>query len=280
MFQVKFMRPEDFTFATELANTMNWKMANEDFQYMTMLEPDGCFVLWAGSERVGIATCVSYGRVGWFGNLIVKQEYRNRGAGSVLVRHAIDYLHGRGVETIGLYAYPNLIKFYLDLGFRGDEEFAVLHATATTMPTQEAPPRIRRQNFDEVVKFDSECFGGDRRKLLESIFLDGGNLCYFLSEHGMVTGYVAAKVYQNMAEVGPLVCQADRPDAALALLRTVLAKLASFEVYVWGLPKKEVALSRALLGFGFGEDFSVTRMFLGKPQAKNCIYLAESLERG
>ena len=117
MFQIKLMHPEDFDFAIELANTMDWNMAIEDFQFMTSLEPDGCFVLFDDSKPIGIATSNSYGKVGWFGNLIVKEEYRGKGAGSQLVKHAIDYLHGKGVETIGLYAYPNLVEFYSQLGF-------------------------------------------------------------------------------------------------------------------------------------------------------------------
>jgi hypothetical protein len=44
--------------------------------------------------------------------------------------------------------------------------------------------------------------------------------------------------------------------------------------------KKETEISDVLLKFGFREDFSVLRMFLGQSMARNCIYLAESLERG
>ena len=44
MFQVKQMRPSDFQFATKLANTMNWNMAPEDFEFNSSLEPEGCFV--------------------------------------------------------------------------------------------------------------------------------------------------------------------------------------------------------------------------------------------
>ena len=111
MFKVKPMQPKDFLFATELANTMDWNMAAEDFQFNAMLEPEGCLILFDDSKPLGIATCISYGKVGWFGNLIVKKEARHRGVGSLLVKHAIDYLRGKGVETIGLYAYPNLQKF-------------------------------------------------------------------------------------------------------------------------------------------------------------------------
>ena len=78
MFQVKQMRPEDFSFATDLANTMDWNMAPEDFQFMSQLEPESCFVLFDDLKKVGIATCINYGAVGWFGNLVVKQEYRGR----------------------------------------------------------------------------------------------------------------------------------------------------------------------------------------------------------
>ncbi|MGE5533230.1 MAG: hypothetical protein ACM3UN_02645, partial [Bacillota bacterium] len=69
MFQVRTMLAKDFLFATKLANTMNWNMAKEDFEFMSSLEPEGCFVLFDGSKKLGIATCISYGKIGWFGNL-------------------------------------------------------------------------------------------------------------------------------------------------------------------------------------------------------------------
>lgn len=279
MFQVKPMSPDDFPFAVKLANSMNWNMATQDFEFMTSLEPEGCFVLFKGSERLGIATSISYGKVGWFGNLIIKEEYRNKGAGSFLVKHAVDYLHDKGVETVGLYAYPKLIDFYSNLGFKQEMDFAVLKAEPLALSIKEALPEIGKQNIQAIAEFDGQCFGGNRRKLLESVILEHDNLGYFVSERERVVGYVAAKVYEDMAEVGPLVCQAERLDIATKLLTTVLGKLTSLNVYLF-LPKKEAALIHALFKIGFKEDFSVTRMFLGRTAAKNCIYMAESLERG
>ena len=273
------MRPEDFAFAVELANTMDWNMATEDFKFIIELEPEGCFVLFEDSKPVGIATSISYGRVGWFGNLIVKEEYRGRGAGSLLVKHAINYLHGKGAETIGLYAYPNLIRFYSNLGFRYDEDFIFLHAPALSAMSAEALPCVGTHNIQQIAKFDCRCFGGDRRKLLESIILEKGNLSYYKSSGTEVVGYVAATVYETMAWVGPLMCQEGNVDAAVTLLKAVLTKLTGLSVYV-AVPKKETALVDTLSVVGFEEDFSVARMFFGESIAKNCIYLAESLERG
>ena len=117
------MRPEDFEFATQLANTMNWNMAPEDFEFNATLEPEGCLVAYDGSERIGIATCISFGSVGWFGNLIVDEKYRKKGVGSLLVKHAVNYLQGKGVKTIGLYAYPNLQAFLWQLRLQGGRRF-------------------------------------------------------------------------------------------------------------------------------------------------------------
>lgn len=279
MFQVKPMCPEDFSFATELANTMDWNMAPEDFQFMTQLEPEGCFVLFDDSKRAGIATSINYGKVGWFGNLIIKEENRKKGAGSLLVKHAVDYLHDRGVETIGLYAYPNLINFYGTLGFKTDEEFTVLHGQPVPLPTKETLPEIGTHNFQAITKFDRQCFGACRTELLKSIILEKGNLSYYKSERTEVVGYVAATVYETMAWVGPLICREGNVEAAVTMLNAVLAKLTGMSVYV-AMPKKETALAETLSTVGFKEDFSVVRMYLGPSVAKNCIYLAESLERG
>jgi GNAT superfamily N-acetyltransferase len=273
------MRAGDFQFATKLANTMDWNMAIEDFQFMTNLEPGGCLVAFNGRERVGISTSISFGRVGWFGNLIVKEKFRNMGVGGLLVKHAVNYLKGRGAQTIGLYAYPNLTRFYRTLGFRLDEDFSVFQADTLGFLTSETLPSVRKQQIKAIEDFDSRFFGGDRKKLLESIILEEGNLGYFKSVGDEIRGYAAATVYEKMAWVGPLICREGNVDVAVTLFKAVLANLTGKSVYTV-LPKKEASLADMLFSAGFRKDFSVSRMFLGQAVAKNCIYIAESLERG
>ena len=273
------MRASDFLFATKLANTMDWNMATEDFEFMASLEPEGCFVVFQGSERLGIATSISFGKVGWFGNLIVKEKARKKGAGSLLVRHAVNYLQSKGVKTIGLYAYPNLIGFYSNLGFERDEDFSVLHTDALCFLTAETLPKTGMRQIQSVATFDSGCFGGNRKKLLESIILEKGNLSYYVAESDVVVGYVAAKVYEKMAELGPLICRGGHVDDAVMLIKAALARLTGLSVYAV-LPKKETSLVNMLFSVGFKEDFSLSRMFLGRAVSKNCICMAESLERG
>jgi predicted N-acetyltransferase YhbS len=279
MFHVDKMEADDFAFAVQLANTMNWNMTVKDFEFMVKLEPQGCFVELDGKERVGIATSVGFGKVGWFGNFIVKEDVRREGAGSFLIKTAIDYLKNKGVETIGLYAYPHLVKFYRCFGFEADIDFLVLKGKAAFPATQEMLKAAKRQDLHELIDLDCKCFGANREKLLESILVNKGNLCYISTENSEITGYVAAKVYDKMAEVGPLICHANRVEEAQLLLKTILSRLNGLDVFTY-IPKQETELINMLYKAGFKEDFRVVRMFLGPAITKNCIYAAESLERG
>jgi GNAT superfamily N-acetyltransferase len=279
MIQAKTMQSDDFQFAAELANTMGWNMAPEDFAFSRFLEPDGCLVLYDGMQRIGVATCISYGKIGWFGNLIIDPANRRRGAGSFLVRYAVEYLHSRGVESVGLYAYPDLAGFYGKIGFVPDVEFSVLHASHPKCVTSEPLTQITEQNLQKVVSFDADCFGGNREGLLNSIVLVRGNLGYCIPNEAGLDGYVLAKVYEGIAEVGPLVCSPDHPEVALKLLKGALSNLGGLDVYLY-LPRNQTMLQDYLHSVGFMEQFRLTRMFLARNLSKNCIYIAESLERG
>jgi GNAT superfamily N-acetyltransferase len=281
MFRVEKMKVRDFPFAVQLANTMNWNMTTEDFEFMAELEPHGCFVLFHGSERIGIATSICFEKVGWFGNFIVKEDYRRKGAGTILLKHAVNYLKSMGVETMGLYAYPHLIGFYKKFGFKPDMDFLFLEGKVVSSVAEETPQlqETEKQDAAALIDFDKQCFGAYRKKLLETILFNTRNLGYISTDKDEIIGYVTAKVYDQMAEIGPLVCQKNRVDVAVLLLKTILGKLRNLDVFSC-VPTEETALLEALLKAGFREDFRVTRMFLGPAVAKNCIYLAESLERG
>jgi GNAT superfamily N-acetyltransferase len=276
--QVAPMKPEDFQFAADLANTMHWNMTPEDFRFSHTLEPQGCLVLRDGETRVGVATCICYGRVGWFGNLIVQENQRGRGAGTLLVQHAIDYLQSKGASTVGLYAYPHLVDFYGKLGFKRNRDFVVL--TAESIAAQNKNTNLRKageRDFSAMVNLDGECFGASRQKLLKHLLQNPGNPCYVWEENSELQGFATAKRYVGGAEVGPLVFRGN--DVAADLLGAVLGDLSGLGAWIC-LPASETALVEAAVAAGFEEAFGVVRMFLGSAVAGDCVYIAESLERG
>jgi len=279
MLKIRKMTPDDFKFAVHITDTMNWKMALDDFEFILKLEPRGCFVLLDDSEKIGIATTISFGKVGWFGNLIVTETHRNKGAGSQLVKHAIRYLASRKVETIGLYAYLDKTPFYRKLGFEYNSEFIVLKGKGFSSPTKANLRQAKKENTRDIINLDKACFGASRKKLLEPILIDPNNLCYIATEHGHMVGYTLAKIYEDTAELGPLVCKKGRSDAAINLLKANLNNLKKLDANIC-VPKRESAVLKMLMKSGFKENFRVARMFFKPPMMKDCIYVAESLERG
>jgi hypothetical protein len=59
----------------------------------------------------------------------------------------------------------------------------------------------------------------------------------------------------------------------------VIKKIEGYEVSIC-LPEREKAIINMLLDFGFKESFTVFRMFSGPIVFRDCVYIAESLERG
>jgi hypothetical protein len=281
MFRVATMKTSDFSFAVKLANTMKWNMIDEDFEFMSQLEPKGCFVLFDELEQVGISACINFGKIGWFGDLVVQEDYRKKGAGTVLLQHSIEYLRNGKVETIGLYAYPHLIGFYGHFGFKADMNFSVLKGKPVSFAISEVVREANSRETPEILALDSQCFGADRSKLLKPILSRMNNLCFVSVNEAEIVGYVAAKVYQGIAEIGPLICKENHADVAITLLKTVLCRLCGLDLDVFMcVSGKQNAVIDVLLESGFKKDFGVVRMFLGPAVAESCIYLAESLERG
>jgi ribosomal protein S18 acetylase RimI-like enzyme len=279
MLRIRKMGEEDFKYAVDLTDTKGWNLIEDDFKFMLNLEPEGCFVLLDDSEKIGIITSISLGRIGWFGNLMVEEKHQRKGAGSFLVRHVINYLCCKGVEIVGLYSYIDAVPFYEKLGFKYDSDFIVLEGKASISSVEANIREVKAEDFQKIVEFDSSCLNASRRKLLEAIFHNRNNLCYLSSENGQLLGYVMAKVYEGMAEVGPLICSPKRSDVAINLVKTVLNRLEGFEVS-FCLPEKESAITDFLTKSGISERFHVARMFLKPISLKDCIYIAESLERG
>jgi GNAT superfamily N-acetyltransferase len=279
MMHVERMKVGDIPFAVQLANDENWELAKEDFEFTMELEPEGCFVLSDNSKRIGLATNVIFDKIAWFGNLVVSETHRNKGAGSLLVEHSIDYLRSRKVQTIGLYAYAERIPFYTRLGFTRDSDFLVLTGMGLSFPPKPNVRLARKTDVKKIVSYDQVCFGASRKKLLEPIILDPDNLCYMYIKDGKVSGYVVAKVYRGVAELGPLACPRKSSGIAVDLLETALNRLKGLEVSMF-VPEKESAILNMLEASKFVEKFRVARMLHGPHLTDQCTFMAESLERG
>lgn len=276
--RVEKMSPDDYVFAVRLTDIMGWNLTVEDFEFMRTLEPDGCFIACTESTRLGLSTAISYGSIGWLGNIIVCEDARSQGVGSLLVQRSIDYLRSKQVTTIGLYAYPERLRFYQRLGFHPSSTYKVLKGTKRRYSTQGAGRRVCGKAFDQVIAFDRICFGASREKLLMPILHNPENLCYASIDADILIGFVACKIYDGYAEIGPLECSSGRAEVARDLLFTVLHEVQG-DVSIF-VAEEAYALLEVLDQLGFREEFTLVTMYNGPPSHRPCLYTPESLERG
>jgi ribosomal protein S18 acetylase RimI-like enzyme len=277
--KIRCMTPEDFAFAVELTDSMNWDFTDRDFQFMMELEPEGCFIALEGTEKVGIVTAICYGKLGWIGNLLVKPENRLRGIGSSLLKHAMGYLMKKGAKTIGLYSYAETVPFYEKFGFKRESNFIrfVIQSLRKQMEVN-IPRGMNEADMADAVKLDGACGLYSREKLLRRILTDSRDLCYVARKNGKLIGFIMADWYRR--EIGPWLCCPSYTMEALSLLRAVLKKLSETEAHI-GVPEKRKNILAALEGVHLKEEFRVIRMFYGEGLVDNsCLLAMESLERG
>ncbi len=274
------MRPQDFDFAVRLTDLKRWEYSRRDFACMTSLEPHGCFVAVENGRRVGITTTINYRSLGWIGNVIVSPRYEGKGIGSQLVNHAIDYLKGKSVNSIGLYSYPDSTRLYGRMGFQEDGYFIRLSGKGKPAASEECQ-LMKRRHLGDVTRLDSQCIGADRRKVLTKIFEEFGNLCWVAISSEKLAGYIMGTSSRTSVELGPWICDPRYADGAFTLLSAFLSSTRNKKINL-GIPERHVALRR-LQESGFKPDFRVARMFHKgkKPSMKDDYIIAmESLERG
>jgi len=280
MIPIRVLTEEDFPFAVFLTDTVTWGFTEEDFRYMVNLEPDGCFIVLDDKERIGITTTITYGKVGWIGNVIVDENYRNRGVGSVLLKHAVNFLRERSVKTINLLSYVHAVPFYERLGFRSVTGFAVLKGRNIHRGVVGEARRAEEKDFHDILTFDTYCFGASRERLLKDILSEKDNFCYVSYEDDGLSGFAFARRYSEMSELGPMACRSAFDDSAISLLYAVLGELTGLEVHM-NIAERAESLLSELGTLGFEKCFRVVKMFWGEPTpVRSCLLAAESLERG
>lgn len=210
--------PADLPHVRALRDAAEWKTqpwAVRD----AMRAPNARFFLAIdGDEVVGMGSGISYGRLGVVGNMVVAPSHRRRGIGSTILGEVLDFLEGRGVERMELFATAAGKPLYERHGFAGLEP-----GTLAEIPA-DAGARlgigdvtVRRAgpiDLMELAAYDAPRFGGDRTPILRAALADPERPTLLAMRAGVLRGY--AVVREGGTRLGPWL--ADDTEAAAALL--------------------------------------------------------------
>ena len=89
---------------------------------------DTSFVALNGNEIIGTVLCGSDGRRGYMYHLVVKETWRKREIGKMLVKKCLTALQHRGIEKCHLFVYAtnkDAMKFYEKLGWQERVELKI-----------------------------------------------------------------------------------------------------------------------------------------------------------
>jgi GNAT superfamily N-acetyltransferase len=139
--RIRLMNVTDIPFGMRLKAQNNWNQLEADWRRQLALNPDSAFVAEWDGQPAGTACACVFERIAWINLVLVDQALRGRGIGTALMRHVVQYLDHRGMQTIRLDATPMGQPVYEKLGFVG--EFALARYQGILRATIHAVSRHR-----------------------------------------------------------------------------------------------------------------------------------------
>lgn len=276
MLAISVMAENDISFATGLATGEEWGYLEEDFRRLMHFEPEGCFVAWKGDERVGVITTTTYGDYAFLGSLIVKEEERGRGIGKSLMKHAMNYLLGKGVKTIELDGEFLAIPWYRRLGFR--DKYLSLRFKGEGGGYGNAGLSYSPEMAEEIVHFDREKTGLSRERIIGKLLEEFGDSAYVIRRRRVAAYAIVRPRAGGELIVGPMVAENER--VAESLLHSVIGKHTGKILHV-GVPETNRDAVRILLNAGFKYLEPSLRMYRGeRKNYEGNVYGIISPEKG
>lgn len=203
---IRVMTERDIPAGQRLRQQAGWNQTDDDWRRLLSWEPAGCFVGERDGQIVGSASTTVYGReLAWIGMVLVDLDHRRHGIGRALFQHAMTYLDGRGIETIGLDATPLGKTMYDSLGYRDVSLLERRRGSLPTLPEGDARP-LRPDDLPALAAFDAQAFGLGRARILEALAAGDRDGCFVVDEGG-IRGYLLTRPGANALHIGPLVAR-------------------------------------------------------------------------
>lgn len=202
---------------------------------------------------VGAACCASFGTTGWIGALGVLPRARGRGAGGALTEACVEWLRGRGAQTVLLHATDLGRPVYERIGFVAEGRSRAWRGGPTHGRHPDGLRPLRPADRAALRALDTAITGEDRAAVLDAIAPLSGLAA---ERDGALRGYLLASAWG----AGPAVL-ADDEETGIELLSA--ARGATQGPAILTLPDDNAAGVRALERWGFRAVNHAERMRLG-----------------
>ena len=256
---------DDVSLGMKLSAQAGWNQTEADWKRFIELEPEGCFVGGLDARSVGTTTTCVFRNTAWIAMVLVDVNARGKGVGTTLLKHAIEYLEGRRVDTIRLDATSLGRPIYEKLGFTPDYGLARFEGTAPKSKEGSDVVEATAEMHSDLIEFDKLMTGRERVKMLGRLFDEFPQETRIVRRDGKIEGFLTMRPGANAVQIGP--CTAT-PHAGPALLYYALNSCAGKPVFI-DVPLDNIPAVEVVKAAGLTIQRQFTRMSRGQKTSDN-----------
>lgn len=258
--QIDTLGPDEAPAGKRLSDAAGWNLHLDDWRRMITYPDATVYSGRVDGDVVATTSLAWYDDTCWVGLVLVDPDHQRKGYGTRIMEHAMERATGRS-ERIGLDATDQGRPIYLDMGFVDLAPIDRWSGTVQGGEPDDDVTALERDRLDDVVAFDAECSGVNRRDLLE-IHLADDDARGFLVADDEVRGYALTFPGRDPWQLGPIVATDD--GAFRSLLAAAGDALGSTPVVVDAV--REERRSEVLEEYGLEVARSLVRMTYERPR--------------
>lgn len=264
------MTIDDVPLGMRLKEQAGWNQVEADWRRFLALGSEGCFVAELDGRSVGTTTTCVFDSVAWIAMVLVDKPARHQGIATRLVRHALDYLDRRNVQTVRLDATPLGRPVYERLGFAAEYELSRLQGTAVSAEVHDTVVPVGPSDVDAVVALDRSVSGTNRARLLERLLDEQRDSVRIVRDGSAIQGFAMLRTGSRATQIGP--AAALSPDAGRVLLDWCLQQCDGQPVFV-DIPIDNAPATEWATANGFIVQRPFTRMCRGPRVPDDPVHL-------
>ncbi len=265
--RIRSMYRSDIPSAMQLKKAEGWNQTEKDWEILLNNKSNVNLVAEYKNGLIGTVTAINYvNDVAWIGMMIVGKEFRGQGVSALLLNDVIRELKKSRCKSIKLDATPAGLPVYRKLGFV--DEYEIYRMTIPAVPDfpmdfNSEVEIMNEQLTNQIVQFDKNVFGADRKILLESLIKYYPDKTWLKVNNADLSGFVLGREGTRFHQVGP-VSALNSSDAKLLIKRSLKSLIG--EPTVVDILADKKGLYDWLTSIGFVKQRHFVRMYLnGNP---------------
>jgi len=271
--KIRRMEKRDLQQVLDLINKEGWEYDMSEIDRIHRIDPITSVVACSGDIVVGGITVVTIGGRCLIGHVVVKEGWRRKGLGKIMIGSVMKDVESRGVDFIEVYSVIDAVNFYEKLGFQIIEELRTYVKRGLTeedcsVPNSKGVRDLSLSDLPQIIALDSKALGFERGAILEVLMRDFPRQCKGLFNENELVGFIMGRTNPIMDDAGPWIMEHPGIEDGRLLLRALFSEKKPGVRVIFGLSEKNKMAREVLASMGFKNEINQFRLVRSSKKAK------------